>query len=345
MVKVNNGCVAGASNILVRLCANLEICSPSQVREVAIIMPGNQNSRPGFRMGPAVKMRAVEDLMGCFGPLFTINHPHAKGAARRDNRVVIIHRLLAGIGKVVSQPHVAKGPDEKIRYKSPDNVVGLARTRFLRQCAGLPPDPPKPKLEKVSILLVNRPHRDGRHIIGLDDIHDRLVRGLPAQLFSVRNFYPRSETMASQASVFASSNVVVVPHGSANANLVFLPHQAVVFALFAVPSRHDLDKDHIVALPSPPYNVSLVSVDCQDSIQANVAKVSGVDGFQDLAAQHRTFILGDPTMRADKKKALQQHLKMSTKSWMKYVDYTPNATALAEQIMEAAWDLHGRLTN
>lgn len=320
----------------------MNICAPSQVSEVAIIMPGNQNSRPAFRMGPLIKMRAVEDLMSCFGPMFMINQAHAEGTAPRDNRVVIIHRLLAGIGRVVSQPHVAKGPREEIRYKSPESVVGLARTRFLRQCAGLPPDPLQ--ASKVSILLVNRPHRDGRHIIGLDDVHDRLVRGLPAPLFSIKNYYPRSETMASQAAVFASSNIVVVPHGSANANLAFLPHQAVVFALFAVPSRHDLDKDHIFALPSPPYNVSLVSVDCQESIQANVVKVSGVDGFKDLAAELKTFFLGDPTMSAEKRQALQKHLKMSTKTWMKYVDYTPNATALAEQVMEAAWELNERLT-
>lgn len=132
--------------------------------------------------------------------------------------------------------------------------------RYLRRCAGLPGDPAP--LTGASILLVNRPHDDGRHIIGLDDVYDRLIRNLRPDI-KVRLYYPRAESMSAQAAVFASHNIVVVPHGSANANLAFLPRTAIVFALYAVRHRHSLEIDHVKALPNPPYNVSLVGVDCR----------------------------------------------------------------------------------
>jgi len=190
---------------------------------------------------------------------FRINHRKDVGEHIPDNRIIFLRHTVAGIGDEIGEPVSGKGPLGEIRYKRPPPAMALERQRYLRQCAGLPRDPPP--ATGASVLLVNRPHGDGRHILGLDDVYDKLLRELPPDI-PVRLFYPRSEGLADQAAAFSSANVLVVPHGAANANFAFLPHKATIFALFAVDSRLELDQDHAGALPSPPYNITVVPVNC-----------------------------------------------------------------------------------
>jgi len=175
--------------------------------------------------------------------------------------------MVAGVGDEVGEPFSAKGPNEEIRFNRPRPALALARQRHFRQCAGLPRDPPP--ATGVSVLLVNRPHGDGRHILGLDDVYDRLLRALPSDI-PVRLYYPRAEGLTAQAAAFSSANVIVVPHGAANANFAFLPHRTTIFAVYAVRGRHILDIDHAKSLPSPPYNASVVSVDCSGELSFSI---------------------------------------------------------------------------
>lgn len=168
---------------------------------------------------------------------------------------------MAGIGEEVAEPYSAKDDEGKMPYRRMTGAVALARQRYLRQCANLPADPPPAK--GASVLLVNRPHGGGRHIIGLDDVYDRLMRELSPHNIPIRLYLPRSEGLAAQAAVFASANVVVVPHGAANTNFAFLPHNAVIFVVYALKHRYAMDIDHVRSLPSPPYNVSLIPVKCK----------------------------------------------------------------------------------
>ena len=50
-------------------------------------------------------------------------------------------------------------------------------------------------------------------------------RELPPEV-DVRLYLPRVESLAAQAAMFASANILVVPHGASNANFNFLPHDA-----------------------------------------------------------------------------------------------------------------------
>ena len=64
-----------------------------------------------------------------------------------------------------------------IRYKPPNVTMGLRRVQYLRQCAGLPASPPP--MTRPSVLLINRPYSDGRHIIGLDEVYSQVRRRPP----------------------------------------------------------------------------------------------------------------------------------------------------------------------
>lgn len=249
----------GIGNAYIRLCKYFHVCLPDQVQKTVIIQPANFVSYPAMRMGLGVQIPAVADLLTCFGPVFRLNHPKMKGKGRPDNRILFINKMLVGIGDEVSEPLSAQGPNHQVQYLRANQTLSLMKIQYMRQCAGLPAVPDSHRT--ASVLLVNRPHGGGRHIIGLDDVYDQLLRELPFDI-PVRLYYPRAETMAQQAAMYDSANIIVVPHGSANANFAFLPQTATIFALYAVRHRHNLDIDHWRALPSPPYNVTFRSVDC-----------------------------------------------------------------------------------
>lgn len=256
--------INGANNIFIRLCKYFHVCSPEEIQSTAILGPNLFPIVPNLRIGLGKHIKAVGDVMRCFGPVIGINHPDSvQGKSRPDVTVMTFKKVLAGIGEEVNEPLSAKGPNEEIRYVKPNASLALMRTQYLRRCAGLPATPAP--LTGVSILLVNRPHGGGRHIIGLDEVYDRLVRELPEDV-KVRLYYPRSENISDQAAVFNSANIVVVPHGAANTNFAFLPHTAIIFAVYAVSGRHALDLDHAEALPRPPYNVTVISINCSSKL-------------------------------------------------------------------------------
>jgi hypothetical protein len=249
----------GIGNAYIRLCKYFHVCSPEQVQKTLILQPMNFATYPAMRTGLGARIQAVEDLLTCFGPVFRVNYPNTTGTGRPDNRILLINKMLVGIGDEVSEPLSAQGPNHEIQYRRANQTLSLRKTQYMRQCAGLPAMPVPHRT--ASVLLVNRPHGGGRHIIGLDDVYDQLLRELPSDI-PVRLYYPRAETMAQQAAMYDSANIIVVPHGAANTNFLFLPQTATIFALYAVKHRHNLDIDHWKALPSPPYNVTFKSVDC-----------------------------------------------------------------------------------
>lgn len=230
-----------------------------------------------------------------------------------------------------------------MHYTRYSNEWASKRTQYLRQCAGLSPEPRT--LRRASVLLVNRPHDAGRHIIGLDDVFDRLQRQLKSLNIAVELYFPRVESLYAQASVFNSHNIFVVPHGAANTNFQFLPHRARIFALYAIEHRHLLDVDHVKALPSPPYDVSIDAVNCTESIEANVFKVQRIKSFQDANNATRSFVLSDTKMSKEKAAALQEELGITSKTWMEYVSYVVDAEDLARKVAAAARSLDVELRN
>lgn len=151
-------------------------------------------------------------------------------------------------------------PSREVRYKQAAADISLKRVQFIRQCAGLAPTP-TPRT-RPSVLLVNRPWADGRSILSLDDVSDRLRRALPPDV-NVRIFLPRGDAgIADQASAFDAATVVVAPHGAATANFNFLPHDAVALGVFALKGRFGHDEAVGASMPAPPYNLTVLPIDC-----------------------------------------------------------------------------------
>lgn len=190
-----------------------------------------------------------------------MNHPSGTEIEGRPlDQLVLLKKLLVGIGEDVVQPKAALSADGEVQYKPVQAERGIQRVRFLRQCAGLLPTPflrPRP-----SILLVNRPYADGRSILSLDDVYDRLRRSLPKDV-DVRIFLPRGDAgISDQATAFDAATVVVAPHGAATANFNFLPHDAVALGVFALTGRFGHDEAVGDSMPVPPYNITVLPVDC-----------------------------------------------------------------------------------
>lgn len=130
----------------------------------------------------------------------------------------------------------------------------------MRQCAGLDAIPSQPK--RPRILLLNRPYTDGRSILGLDDVYDRLQRQLD-QNIKVDILLPRGTmSLNMQAKAFDSHDIVVLPHGAANGNVNFLPHNAVVIMVFALSGRYQHERTLVQSMPNPPYNLDILPIDC-----------------------------------------------------------------------------------
>lgn len=220
--------------------------------------------------------------------------------------------------------------------------MALRRVRFLRQCAGLPGDPPP--APRPSVLLVNRPYADGRAILGLDDVADRLRRALPPDV-PVRLFLPRGDAgIGDQASAFAAATVVVAPHGAATANFNFLPHDAVALGVFALPGRWDHDAAVAAALPAPPYNLTVRKVDCRRRTEARMAAVAALPAFQGLDPADQAALLFPEGGVLNKKAAVRvkELLGMSLLDWMDFRSYAPDVGELTAAVLDAVAEWEGK---
>ena len=205
--------------------------------------------------------------------------------------------------------------------------------QFIRQCAGLPPTPPPPT--RPAILLVNRPYPDGRSILGLDDVSDRLRRSLPFDV-PVRIFLPRGDAgIADQARAFAASTVVVAPHGAATANFNFLPYDAVALGVFALAGRWGHDEAVGASMPAPPYNVTVWKVDCQGMTEARANAAGEVPEFSALPAKDQVALLLGREMNVTGWSArVKELLGISLLDWMDYRSYSPDVKVLTQQVLD-----------
>eukprot|EP00889_Picochlorum_renovo_P002631 jgi/Picre1/29661/NNA_005044.t1 len=172
------------SNTFHRLCLQLGACTQAKVHEVALLQPATYSPTQRERKNAHIAIRtgqhssASDELKGCLGPMFWVDHPRMHDSREWvGDEMVIMEETYFGIGKSVIQPNVALEIDGSFAFEQSDTKTGQKRIEFLRKCASLPPVPPEQ--ENPSIVLINRPFGDGRSIIGLDDVYDRLQRVLP----------------------------------------------------------------------------------------------------------------------------------------------------------------------
>lgn len=332
----------GANNIFHRLCKYFDLCTWQDVKTAAVIQP--TKSSYGLRVVGYVGLaphyrRAVRELMSCFGPLLWANSP--KGQNSDDGRplfqLVIFREMLVGIGEDVVQPKAARDRRSKVRYEQADDELALKRVSFLRSCAGLTPQARKATPDtRPSVLLVNRPYGDGRSILGLDDIYDRLKRSLPPDV-NVRLFLPRGDAgIHDQASAFDEATVVVAPHGAATANFNFLPYDAVALGVYALIGRFRHDQAVGDSLPSPPYNISVLPVDCSESTEARSnAAGEKLAEFKQLKSAQRLGLILEKRMSDKLAKSIDGLLGMSLLDWMDYRSYAPDPAQVERMVLEA----------
>ena len=210
----------------------------------------------------------------------------------------------------------------------------------MRQCGGLPPDP-LPRT-RPSVLLVNRPYADGRTILSLDDVADRVRRSLPTDV-TVRLFFPRGDAgIQDQAEAFNAATVVVAPHGAATANFNFLPHDAVALGVFALGGRWGHDEAVGASMPAPPYNITVWKVDCQETTEVRANAAAEIPAFQGLKARDQVALLLGKAMNArERTKQVKGLIGMSLLDWMDYRSYAPDPAVLTQQILDAVaeWEV------
>jgi hypothetical protein len=222
--------------------------------------------------------------------------------------------------------------NSEVRFAQANATLALARVRFLRSCARLPPAP-APRA-RPSVLLVNRPFDAGRSILGLDDVYDRLVRALPADV-PVKMYLPRGEGgLYEQAAAFDGAAVAVAPHGAATANFAFMPLDAVALGVFALKGRFGHDAAVGAAMPAPPYNVTVRPVDCSRRTEALANTAAALPAFAALPGDARAELLeaGDVSALTRRVKEL---LGISMLDWMDYRAYRPDPAELAAAVLDA----------
>ena len=221
----------------------------------------------------------------------------------------------------------------EVRFEQASPELSLKRVRFLRQCAGLNPDPGARTVP--SILLVNRPFDDGRSILGLDDVADRVRRALSDEV-NVRIFFARVDAgILDQASAFDQSTVVVAPHGAATANFNFLPQDAVALGVFALKGRFGHDEAVAAAMPTPTYNISVLPVDCTKATEARTIALNQHPNFMKLTNKDKVTLLMGSEMSRERSQQVQSLLDMSLLDWMDYRAYAPDPNELTKMILEA----------
>lgn len=218
-------------------------------------------------------------------------------------------------------------------FEQSDTKTGQKRIEFLRKCASLPPVPPEQ--ENPSIVLINRPFGDGRSIIGLDDVYDRLQRVLPPNVELTLHFPRGGSGLNDQASTFAKASVLVIPHGAATANFAFLPLDAVVLDVFALKKKHNHDKGIIGSLPSPPYNVTILPVDCSNATEPHSTAFTEIPQWNQLTAEEQAELLSPAKVNRELVRRLKELLGFSVIDWLDLRAYHPDTEDLTQAVLDA----------
>lgn len=192
-----------------------------------------------------------------------------------------------------------------------------------------------PRQNNPSVVLINRPFGDGRSILGLDDVYDRLKRVLPPEVELTLHF-PRGGTgLHDQASTFAKASILVIPHGAATANFAFLPLDAVILDVHALHKKLVHDTGIVKSLPSPPYNVSILPVDCSTKTEPHSTAFSQLPQWKKLSSEERAELLSPATVNKELAARLKQLLGISVIDWLDLRAYHPDVEQLTQAVLDA----------
>ena len=328
------------SNTFHRLCDQLGACTQEKVHEVALLQPATYSTTQRDRKNAHLAIRtgqhssASDELKGCLGPMFWVDHPRMHDAREWvGDELVMLDSVHFGVGKSVIQPNVALEIDGEFAFEPSSIKTGQKRVEFLRKCASLPPVPPIE--DTPSVVLINRPFADGRSIIGLDDVYDRLKRTLPPHVDLTLHFPRGGSGLHDQASTFAKASVLVIPHGAATANFAFLPLDAVVLDVHALHKKFQHDSGIVNSLPSPPYNVTILPIDCASRTEPHSTAFSELPAWNKLTSAEQAELLSPATVNQDLVRRLKELLGFSVIDWLDLRAYHPDAEELTQAIIDA----------
>jgi hypothetical protein len=323
------------SNTFHRLCDQLGACTQEDVHKVALLQPATYSKKNRTAQHLAIRTgqhsSASDELKGCLGPMFWVDHPRMHNSNEWvAEELVIMDSVLFGVGKSVVQPNVALEIDGKFAFQPTSTASGQKRIEFLRKCASLPPIPPI--TENPSVVLINRPFGDGRSIIGLDDVYDRLKRELPPDV-DLKLHFPRGGSgLNDQASTFDKASVLVIPHGAATANFAFLPLDAVVLDVHALDKKFDHDSGIIGSIPSDPYNLTIKSINCASNTEPHATAWTQIPQWDRLTDSEKLEMLSPAIVNEDLVHRLKSLLKWSVIDWLDYRAYHPDPEELTEEV-------------
>lgn len=266
--------------------------------------------------------------------MYRVDHPRLHDARNwLGDEMVVMDSVYFGVGKSVIQPNVALEIDGKFAFEPSRVEVSRRRIEFLRQCASLPPVPPLQ--EKPTVVLINRPFADGRSIIGLDDVYDRLKRELPDDV-NIHLHFPRGGSgLHDQAATFAQASVLVIPHGAATANFAFLPLDAIILDVHALDKKFQHDNGIVESLPSQPYNVTILPIDCSSRTEPHATAWTQIPEWEKLSDAEKAELLSPAKVNNDLVHRLKSLLGYSVIDWLDLRAYHPDVEELTQQVIDA----------
>ena len=333
--------VNSISNTFHRLCDQMGVCTQKQVHEVALLQPATYSEKHRTAQHLAIRTgqhsSASDELKGCLGPMFWVDHPRMHDPSEWvADELVLMSNVHMGVGKTVVQPNVAlvSEQDKKKFMFGPTSIeTGQKRIEFLRTCASLPPVPPI--TDKPSVVLINRPFGDGRSIIGLDDVYDRLKRELPEDVDLTLHFPRGGSGLNDQASTFSRASVLVIPHGAATANFAFLPLDAVVLDVHALDKKFKHDSGIIKSLPTNPYNLTIRSINCADKTEPHATLWTQIPQWSKLTDSEKLEMLSPAVVNEDLVHRLKALMGWSVIDWLDYRAYHPDPEELTAEVVAA----------
>ena len=213
--------------------------------------------------------------------------------------------------------------------------TGQRRIEFLRTMRDRLPPVPAGHRQAVGRPDQSDPFGDGRSIIGLDDVYDRLKRELPPDVELTLHFPRGGSGLNDQASTFARASVLVIPHGAATANFAFLPLDAVVLDVHALDKKFDHDSGIIHSLPTNPYNLTIRSINCADKTEPHATLWTQIPQWDRLTDSEKLEMLSPAVVNEDLVHRLKQLLKWSVIDWLDYRAYHPDPEELTEEVKAA----------
>lgn len=208
------------------LCTYMGRCSYSpKDREGVQIFMYNKQPNVTTIMPKAIR----EELWPCFTdhPVLRMNDGSIRGKA------ILIKHLVAGVG-----PSCRGFPWCRARFLrvGPSPLMMAGWKERVQQCVGLPSGlEVNPKTPNV--VIINRPLQHGRGFINAVDIAHRLEKEFKQLTVHVEEL--DQESLASQASKYYKTDILIQMHGAALGNVVFLPKGAI---FIDVVPEHNSDK-------------------------------------------------------------------------------------------------------